>query len=91
MLTSRNKQTSNITSVICKPSEYGWCPTDKIEEGISYLNGKDGYTEFGWFVLFRVLYFPLCFLLDTVLSVIKDDLLTKMCKIGRRVAVIVPA
>ncbi|KAF3766274.1 hypothetical protein M406DRAFT_68632 [Cryphonectria parasitica EP155] len=39
---------TNITHVICRNPGFGWSPTEMLADGITYLNDKDGYTEFGW-------------------------------------------
>lgn len=43
--------TENATGIICQPNLFQFAVDTHLIDGISYLKGRDGYTEFGWHVL----------------------------------------
>ncbi|CAN8104540.1 unnamed protein product [Discula destructiva] len=38
----------NITHTICQPTDYVFAVDPHLAEGITYLQGKDGSSQFGW-------------------------------------------
>lgn len=42
--------TENATGIICQPNLFNFAINTHLIDGIKYLQGRDGYTEFGWFV-----------------------------------------